>query len=455
MSKKNKNNKNKFIGDIHNMIKKNKNNKNNKKKVNIYEEELQEILDDIHADEEKNNKITPEQQDLIDSMESFESLGENLGKKPEERTDVEDKTNPELEKSFEEIANEIKANKKAKKSEAAKNIKKEANLSSSEEDEDDAAKKIKEEKKAKKAQKQQDDIDFILDESDFSDTKLGGKQEQDTDNKDKKKSKKKYNDLIASSLMGTAYDLKPQNNDDTTDITEYAIKKFRGVETEDNKTLSLLIDSLEESLIDGCEIELDDKKIKDIVDVIVKDPSNNESIMEVAKMFKFEDFQSKLMEAKLDLETVSKVSRLAEFAAIPEGVHRCICSSLQYTIYTKAKELKDDELLLKMDEHIPFLNPQTLLTVVKEFSNSNEIKTFIKNFEWIINDTKVYDTIDKTFYRYSKMFSINHDEFSKLLMNYSNDMDFLLDRESLKYFIDREYSDMEELFISYMNDMED
>lgn len=436
------------------MSKKNKNNKNKKKRVNIYEEELQEILD-AHKDEKKNNKVTDEQLEIINNIESFESLGENLGKKPEERTVVEDKTNPELEKSFEEIANEIKANKKAKKSEMSRNIKKEANLSSSEEDEDDATKKIKEEKKAKKAQKQKEDIDFILDESDFSDTKLGGKQEQETDNEDKKKSKKKYNDLIASSLMGTAYDLKPQNNNDITDITEYAIKKFRGVETDDNKSLSLLIDSLEKSLIDGREIELDDKKIKDIVDVIMKDPSINETIMEVAKMFKIEDFQSKLMEAKLDLETVDKYSRLGEFAAIPEGVHRCICSSLQYTIYTKAKELKDDELLLKMDEHIPFLNPQTLLTVVKEFSNSNEIKTFIKNFEWIINDTKVYDTIDKTFYRYSKMFSINHDEFSKLLMNYSNDMDFLLDRESLNYFIDREYSDMEELFISYMNDMED
>ena len=374
------------------MSKKNKNNKRDKK-VNIYEEELQEILDDIHADEEKNNKVTNEQKEIINNIESFESLGENLGKKPEERTDVEDKTNPELEKSFEEIANEIKANKKAKKSEAAKNIKKEANLSSSEEDEEDeATKKIKEEKKAKKAKKQKDDINFILDESDFSDTKLGGKQEQDTD-KDKKKSKKKYNDLVASSLMGTAYDLK-QNNDDTNDITEYAIKQLRSVETKDNKTLSLLIDSLEESLIDGFDIDLDNKKIKDIIDVIIKDPSNNDSIMEVAKMFKFEDFQSKLMEAKLDLETASKYSRLAEFAAIPEEIHRCICSSLQYTVYTKAKELKDDELLIKMDEHIPFLNPQTLISIVKEFSNSEEIKTFIKNFEWIITDNLVYETID-------------------------------------------------------------
>ena len=435
------------------MSKKNKNNKRDKK-INIYEEELQEILDDIHADEEKNNKVTNEQKEIINNIESFESLGENLGKKPEERTDVEDKTNPELEKSFEEIANEIKANKKAKKSEAAKNIKKEANLSSSEEDEEDEAiKKIKEEKKAKKAKKQKDDINFILDESDFSDTKLGGKQEQDTD-KDKKKSKKKYNDLIASSLMGTAYDLK-QNNDDTNDITEYAIKQLRSVETKDNKTLSLLIDSLEESLIDGFDIDLDNKKIKDIISVIVKDPSNNDSIMEVAKMFKFEDFQSKLMEAKLDLETVSKVSRLAEFAAIPEEIHRCICSSLQYTIYTKAKELKDDELLIKMDEHIPFLNPQTLISVVKEFSNSDEIKTFIKNFEWIITDNKVYDTIDTIFYRYNKMFSITPIEFAKLLMNSSNDIDFLLDRESLCHFIDREYSDIEELFISYMKDMEE
>ena len=435
------------------MSKKNKNNKRDKK-VNIYEEELQEILDDIHADEEKNNKVTNEQKEIINNIESFESLGENLGKKPEERTDVEDKTNPELEKSFEEIANEIKANKKAKKSEAAKNIKKEANLSSSEEDEEDEAiKKIKEEKKAKKAQKQKDDINFILDESDFSDTKLGGKQEQDTD-KDKKKSKKKYNDLIASSLMGTAYDLK-QNNDDTNDITEYAIKQLRSVETKDNKTLSLLIDSLEESLIDGFDIDLDNKKIKDIIDVIIKDPRNNDSIMEVAKMFKFEDFQSKLMEAKLDLETVSKVSRLAEFAAIPEEIHRCICSSLQYTVYTKAKELKDDELLIKMDEHIPFLNPQTLISVVKEFSNSDEIKTFIKNFEWIITDNKVYETIDRIFYRYNKMFSITPIEFAKLLMNSSNDIDFLLDRESLCHFIDREYSDIEELFISYMKDMEE
>lgn len=437
------------------MSKKNKNNKKNKK-VNIYEEELQEIMDSIHKDEEKKNKITPEQKDIIDSMESFESLGENLGKKPEERTDIEDKTNPELEKSFEEIANEIKANKKAKKSEAAKNIKKEANLSSSEEDEEDeATKKIKEEKKAKKAQKQQDDIDFILDESDFSDTKLGGKQEQDTDDKDKKKSKKKYNDLIASSLMGTAYDIKPKNEDYTTDITEYAIKQLRSVETKDNKTLSLLIDSLEESLIDGFDIDLDNKKIKDIIDVIVKDPSNNDSIMEIAKLFKFEDFQSKLMEAKLDLETVNKVSRLAEFAAIPEEIHRCICSSLQYTVYKKAKELKDDELLIKMDEHIPFLNPQTLISVVKEFSNSDEIKTFIKNFEWIITDDKVYDTIDRIFYRYNKMFSITPIEFAKLLMNSSNDIDFLLDRESLYHFIDREYSDIEELFISYMKDMEE
>ena len=436
------------------MSKKNKNNKRDKK-INIYEEELQEILDDIHADEEKNNKVTNEQKEIINNIESFESLGENLGKKPEERTDVEDKTNPELEKSFEEIANEIKANKKAKKSEAAKNIKKEANLSSSEDDEEDEAiKKIKEEKKAKKAQKQKDDINFILDESDFSDTKLGGKQEQDTDNKDKKKSKKKYNDLIASSLMGTAYDLK-QNNDDTNDITEYAIKQLRSVETKDNKTLSLLIDSLEESLIDGFDIDLDNKKIKDIIDVIIKDPSNNDSIMEVAKMFKFEDFQSKLMEAKLDLETVNKVSRLAEFAAIPEEIHRCICSSLQYTIYKKAKELKDDELLIKMDEHIPFLNPQTLISVVKEFSNSDEIKTFIKNFEWIITDNKVYETIDRIFYRYNKMFSITPIEFAKLLMNSSNDIDFLLDRESLCHFIDREYSEMEEIFISYMKDMEE
>ena len=438
------------------MSKKNKNNKNNKKRVNIYEEELEEILDDIHADEEKNNKVTNEQKEIINNIESFESLGENLGKKPEERTDIEDKTNPELEKSFEEIANEIKANKKAKKSEAAKNIKKEANLSSSEEDEEDeATKKIKEEKKAKKAQKQQDDIDFILDESDFSDTKLGGKQEQDTDNEDKKKSKKKYNDLIASSLMGTAYDLKPQNNDDTTDITEYAIKKFRGVETEDNKSLSLLIDSLEESLIDGCEIELDNKKIKDIIDVIVKDPSNNESIMEVAKMFKFEDFQSKLMEAKLDLETVSKVSRLAEFAAIDTEIHKYICCSLQYTVYTKAKEMKDDDLLIKMDENVPFLNPQTLIATIREFSNSDEIKTFIKGFEWMSTDDRVYDTLDRLFYRYNNMFSISLEEFAKLLMNYSNDMDFLLDRESLYHFIDREYSEMEEIFISYMKDMED
>ena len=435
------------------MSKKNKNNKRDKK-VNIYEEELQEILDDIHADEEKNNKVTNEQKEIINNIESFESLGENLGKKPEERTDVEDKTNPELEKSFEEIANEIKANKKAKKSEAAKNIKKDANLSSSEDDEEDeATKKIKEEKKAKKAKKQKDDINFILDESDFSDTKLGGKQEQDTD-KDKKKSKKKYNDLIASSLMGTAYDLK-QNNDDTNDITEYAIKQLRSVETKDNKTLSLLIDSLEESLIDGFDIDLDNKKIKDIIGVIIKDPSNNDSIMEAAKMFKFEDFQSKLMEAKLDLETVSKVSRLAEFAAIPEEIHRCICSSLQYTVYTKAKELKDDELLIKMDEHIPFLNPQTLISIVKEFSNSEEIKTFIKNFEWITTDDKVYDTIDRIFYRYNKMFSITPIEFAKLLMNSSNDIDFLLDRESLCYFIDREYSDIEELFINYMKDMEE
>ena len=436
------------------MSKKNKNNKNNKKRVNIYEEELQEILDDIHADEEKNNKVTNEEQEIINNIETFESLGENLGKKPEERTDTEDKTNPELEKSFEEIANEIKANKKAKKSEAAKNIKKDANLSSSEEDEEDeATKKIKEEKKAKKAQKQQDDIDFILDESDFSDTKLGGKQDTTDDNK--KKSKKKYNDLIASSLMGTAYDIKPKNEDDTIDVTEYAIKQLRSVETKDNKTLSLLIDSLEESLIDGFDIDLDNKKIKDIIDVIVKDPSNNDSIMEVAKMFKFEDFQSKLMEAKLDLETVNKVSRLAEFAAIPEEIHRCICSSLQYTVYTKAKELKDDELLIKMDEHIPFLNPQTLISIVKEFSNSEEIKTFIKNFEWITTDDKVYDTIDRIFYRYNKMFSITPIEFAKLLMNSSNDIDFLLDRESLCYFIDREYSDIEELFINYMKDMEE
>ena len=435
------------------MSKKNKNNKRDKK-VNIYEEELQEILDDIHADEEKNNKVTNEQKEIINNIESFESLGENLGKKPEERTDVEDKTNPELEKSFEEIANEIKANKKAKKSEAAKNIKKEANLSSSEEDEEDeATKKIKEEKKAKKAKKQKDDINFILDESDFSDTKLGGKQEQDTD-KDKKKSKKKYNDLVASSLMGTAYDLK-QNNDDTNDITEYAIKQLRSVETKDNKTLSLLIDSLEESLIDGFDIDLDNKKIKDIIDVIIKDPSNNVSIMEAAKMFKFEDFQSKLMEAKLDLETVSKVSRLAEFAAIDIEIHKYICCSLQYTVYKKAKELKDDELLIKMDEHIPFLNPQTLISVVKEFSNSDEIKTFIKNFEWIITDNLVYETIDRIFYRYNKMFSITPIEFAKLLMNSSNDIDFLLDRESLCHFIDREYSDIEELFINYMKDMEE
>ena len=435
------------------MSKKNKNNKKNKK-VNIYEEELQEILDDIHADEEKNNKVTNEQKEIINNIESFESLGENLGKKPEERTDVEDKTNPELEKSFEEIANEIKANKKAKKSEAAKNIKKEANLSSSEEDEEDeATKKIKEEKKAKKAQKQKENIDFILDESDFSDTKLGGKQDTTDDNK-KKSNKKKYNDLVASSLMGTAYDIKPQN-DDTTDITEYAIKQLRTVETKDNKTLSLLIDSLEESLIDGFDIDLDNKKIKDIIDVIIKDPSNNDSIMEAARMFKFEDFQSKLMEAKLDLETVSKVSRLAEFAAIDTEIHKYICCSLQYTIYTKAKELKDDELLLKMDEHIPFLNPQTLISVVKEFSNSDEIKTFIKNFEWIITDNLVYETIDRIFYRYNKMFSITPIEFAKLLMNSSNDIDFLLDRESLCHFIDREYSDIEELFISYMKDMEE
>ena len=436
------------------MSKKNKNNKRDKK-INIYEEELQEIRDSIHKDEEKKNKITPEQKDIIDSMESFESLGENLGKKPEERTDIEDKTNPELEKSFEEIANEIKANKKAKKSEAAKNIKKEANLSSSEEDEEDeATKKIKEEKKAKKAQKQQDDIDFILDESDFSDTKLGGKQEQDTD-KDKKKSKKKYNDLIASSLMGTAYDIKPKNEDDTIDATEYAIKQLRSVETKDNKTLSLLIDSLEESLIDGFDIDLDNKKIKDIIGVIVKDPSNNDSIMEVAKMFKFEDFQSKLMEAKLDLETVSKVSRLAEFAAIDTEIHKYICCSLQYTVYTKAKEMKDDELLIKMDENVPFLNPQTLIATIREFSNSDEIKTFIKGFEWISTNDKVYDTIDRLFYRYNKMFSISLEEFAKLLMNYSNDMDFLLDRESLYHFIDREYSEMEEIFINYMKDMED
>ena len=436
------------------MSKKNKNNKRDKK-INIYEEELQEIRDSIHKDEEKKNKITPEQKDIIDSMESFESLGENLGKKPEERTDIEDKTNPELEKSFEEIANEIKANKKAKKSEAAKNIKKDANLSSSEEDEEDeATKKIKEEKKAKKAQKQQDDIDFILDESDFSDTKLGGKQEQDTD-KDKKKSKKKYNDLIASSLMGTAYDIKPKNEDDTIDATEYAIKQLRSVETKDNKTLSLLIDSLEESLIDGFDIDLDNKKIKDIIGVIVKDPSNNDSIMEVAKMFKFEDFQSKLMEAKLDLETVSKVSRLAEFAAIDTEIHKYICCSLQYTVYTKAKEMKDDELLIKMDENVPFLNPQTLIATIREFSNSDEIKTFIKGFEWISTNDKVYDTIDRLFYRYNKMFSISLEEFAKLLMNYSNDMDFLLDRESLYHFIDREYSEMEEIFINYMKDMED
>ena len=435
------------------MSKKNKNNKRDKK-INIYEEELQEILDDIHADEEKNNKVTNEQKEIINNIESFESLGENLGKKPEERTDVEDKTNPELEKSFEEIANEIKANKKAKKSEMSKNIKKDANLSSSEDDEEDEAiKKIKEEKKAKKAKKQKDDINFILDESDFSDTKLGGKQEQDTD-KDKKKSKKKYNDLIASSLMGTAYDLK-QNNDDTNDITEYAIKQLRSVETKDNKTLSLLIDSLEESLIDGFDIDLDNKKIKDIISVIVKDPSNNDSIMEAAKMFKFEDFQSKLMEAKLDLETVSKVSRLAEFVAIDIEIHKYICCSLQYTVYKKAKELKDDELLLKMDEHIPFLNPQTLISVVKEFSNSDEIKTFIKNFEWIITDNKVYETIDRIFYRYNKMFSITPIEFAKLLMNSSNDIDFLLDRESLCHFIDREYSNIEELFINYMKDMEE
>lgn len=438
------------------MSKKNKNNKNNKKKVNIYEEELQEIMDSIHKDEEKKNKITPEQKDIIDSMESFESLGENLGKKPEERTDIEDKTNPELEKSFEEIANEIKANKKAKKSEAAKNIKKEANLSSSEEDEEDeATKKIKEEKKAKKAQKQQDDIDFILDESDFSDTKLGGKQEQDTDDKDKKKSKKKYNDLIASSLMGTAYDIKPKNEDYTTDITEYAIKQLRSVETKDNKTLSLLIDSLEESLIDGFDIDLDNKKIKDIIDVIVKDPSNNDSIMEVARIFKFEDFQSKLMEAKLDLETVSKVSRLAEFAAIDTEIHKYICCSLQYTVYTKAKEMKDDDLLIKMDENVPFLNPQTLIATIREFSNSDEIKTFIKGFEWMSTDDRVYDTLDRLFYRYNNMFSISLEEFAKLLMNYSNDMDFLLDRESLYHFIDREYSEMEEIFINYMKDMED
>ena len=436
------------------MSKKNKNNKRDKK-INIYEEELQEILDDIHADEEKNNKVTNEQKEIINNIESFESLGENLGKKPEERTDVEDKTNPELEKSFEEIANEIKANKKAKKSEAAKNIKKEANLSSSEDDEEDEAiKKIKEEKKAKKAQKQKDDINFILDESDFSDTKLGGKQEQDTDNKDKKKSKKKYNDLIASSLMGTAYDLK-QNNDDTNDITEYAIKQLRSVETKDNKTLSLLIDSLEESLMDGFDIDLDNKKIKDIINVIVKDPSNNDSIMEAAKMFKFEDFQSKLMEAKLDLETVSKVSRLAEFAAIDTEIHKYICCSLQYTIYTKAKEMKDDELLIKMDENVPFLNPQTLIATIREFSNSDEIKTFIKGFEWMSTDDRVYDTLDRLFYRYNKMFSISLEEFAKLLMNYSNDMDFLLDRESLYHFIDREYSEMEEIFINYMKDMED
>lgn len=444
------------------MSKKNKK-KNNNKKVNIYDEELQEIVDSIHKDEEKKNKITPEQQDIINNMESFESLGENLGKKPEERTntDVEDKSDPELEKSFEEIANEIKANKKAKKSEAAKNIKKEANLSSSEEDEDDATKKIKEEKKAKKARKQKEDIDFILDESDFSDTKLGGKQ--DTDNEDKKKSnKKKSNDLIASSLMGTAYDIKPKNEDDNIDITEYAIKQLRRVETKDNKTLSLLIDSLEESLMDGFDIDLDNKKIKDIIDAIVKDPSNTDSIMEVAKMFHFENFQSKLMEAKLDLETVNKVSRLAEFAAmldelgaIPGEIKSYICSSLQYTVYKKAKELKDDELLIKMDEHIPFLNPQTIISVVKEFSNSDEIKTFIKNFEWITTDDKVYDTVDCLFYRYNKLFSITSEEFTKLLMNASNDIDFLLDRESLYYFIDREYSDIEKEFISYMKDMEE
>ena len=436
------------------MSKKNKNNKRDKK-VNIYEEELQEILDDIHADEEKNNKVTNEQKEIINNIESFESLGENLGKKPEERTDVEDKTNPELEKSFEEIANEIKANKKAKKSEAAKNIKKEANLSSSEDDEEDeATKKIKEEKKAKKAQKQQDDIDFILDESDFSDTKLGGKQDTTDDNK-KKSNKKKYNDLVASSLMGTAYDIKPKNEDDTIDVTEYAIKQLRSVETKDNKTLSLLIDSLEESLIDGFDIDLDNKKIKDIIGVIVKDPSNNDSIMEAAKKFKFEDFQSKLMEAKLDLETVSKVSRLAEFAAIDIEIHKYICCSLQYTIYTKAKEMKDDELLIKMDENVPFLNPQTLIATIREFSNSDEIKTFIKGFEWMSTDDRVYDTLDRLFYRYNKMFSISLEEFAKLLMNYSNDMDFLLDRESLYHFIDREYSEMEEIFISYMKDMED
>ena len=108
-----------------------------------------------------------------------------------------------------------------------------------------------------------------------------------------------------------------------------------------------------------------------------------------------------------------------------------------------------------MDEHIPFLNPQTLISVVKEFSNSDEIKTFIKNFEWIITDNLVYETIDRIFYRYNKMFSITPIEFAKLLMNSSNDIDFLLDRESLCHFIDREYSNIEELFINYMKDMEE
>ena len=50
------------------MSKKNKNNKRYKKD-NIYEEELQEIMDSIHKDEEKKNKITPEQQEIIDNME--------------------------------------------------------------------------------------------------------------------------------------------------------------------------------------------------------------------------------------------------------------------------------------------------------------------------------------------------------------------------------------------------
>ena len=117
--------------------------------------------------------------------------------------------------------------------------------------------------------------------------------------------------------------------------------------------------------------------------------------------------------------------------------------------------MKDDELLIKMDENVPFLNPQTLIATIREFSNSDEIKTFIKGFEWMSTDDRVYDTLDRLFYRYNKMFSISLEEFAKLLMNYSNDMDFLLDRESLYHFIDREYSEMEEIFISYMKDMEE